>query len=418
AKSFTTQLSYEILNKSPLNLKENRGNNSQHTTRSSISKPEPKYTLNSKILSEFEALSEPEVSLELEALLEPEISLESESLLESEFLLEPEFLLELTSRFKVISLKGNNCSDGLHTTQVFACNHFGMYKSRKDLNKKGRNKVSKKCNCLWSVCLNYNPEDDKYYISQVNLQHNHQLIPPQLMKILPGNRKIPIFINEKIFALKKTEISIPQIQSLLINEISSSFVWLFKSFICIFGTALYTILTDNNLTMSDTISSVLTNKHGTKYSLYIWHMLKNIRSNMISKLGKKYNIFYADLMKCLNHYIDQVEFKELWNCIMKNNNYAEAKSYLEALSWWCECLLKEFIDCKTRLTEFLAAFEHALDLCKEAEHISAYKELVYPILLTFPNPIKNQAASYLTCYLQLQAPEILVSHESSDENNS
>ncbi|CAG8464216.1 12500_t:CDS:2 [Cetraspora pellucida] len=108
---------------------------------------------------------------------------------------------------------------------------------------------------------------------------------------------------------------------------------------------------------------------------------------------------------------------------MENDNYAEAKSYLEALSRWRECwapvylknyffadmsstqrgksmnsLLKGFIDCKTRLTEFLATFEHALNLCEEAEHISAYKKLVYPIPLTFPNPIENQAASCLMWY--------------------
>ncbi|CAG8774528.1 9937_t:CDS:1, partial [Dentiscutata heterogama] len=59
-------------------------------------------------------------------------------------------------------------------------------------------------------------------------------------------------------------------------------------------------------------------------------------------------------------------------------------------------LLKGFIDCKMRLMEFLEAFKSVLDLCEEAEHISVYKKLVYPILLTFPNSIKNQAASCLT----------------------
>ncbi|CAG8497027.1 7599_t:CDS:2 [Dentiscutata heterogama] len=83
--------------------------------------------------------------------------------------------------------------------------------------------------------------------------------------------------------------------------------------------------------------------------------------------------------------------------IYENDDYAEAKSYLKALSRWHErwalaylkeyffadmsstkrgesinSLLKRFIDCKTRLTEFLAAFKCALNLCEEAEHISAY----------------------------------------------
>ncbi|RIB30231.1 hypothetical protein C2G38_2153294 [Gigaspora rosea] len=88
------------------------------------------------------------------------------------------------------------------------------------------------------------------------------------------------------------------------------------------------------------------------------------RSNITSKLGMKYNMFHTDLMKVLNYYIDQNEFEEQWN--------------------W--------------LTEFLAAFELALDICEEAEHISAYKELVYSIPLTFSNPIENQAAGCLTQY--------------------
>ncbi|CAG8489617.1 17216_t:CDS:2, partial [Dentiscutata heterogama] len=169
--------------------------------------------------------------------------------------------------------------------------------------------------------------------------------------------------------------------------------------------------------MSDAICSVLTEKHGTKHGLCIWHMLKNIRANMTSKIGMKYNIFHVNLIKYLNHYIDKDEFEKQWNCIIENDDYAEAKSYLEVLSWWREwwapaylkdyffadmaltqrgesmnSLLKGFVDCKTRLPEFLAAFEYALDLCKEAEHISAYKELVYSIPQTFPNPIENQAS--------------------------
>src|SRR6185312_7482376 len=46
--------------------------------------------------------------------------------------------------------------------------------------------------------------------------------------------------------------------ALLRDETSSSFEWLFEFFIRIFGTAPYTILTDNDLAMSNAIRSVLT----------------------------------------------------------------------------------------------------------------------------------------------------------------
>ena len=108
---------------------------------------------------------------------------------------------------------------------------------------------------------------------------------------------------------------------------------------------------------------------------------------------------------------------------MINNNYAEARLYLEVLNQWCECwasayledyfftdissmqrgesinkLLKGFLDSKTMLTDFLVAFERALDSREEAEHISAYKELVYLFCLTSENPIEKQAADCLTRY--------------------
>ncbi|CAG8773995.1 1915_t:CDS:2, partial [Cetraspora pellucida] len=59
-------------------------------------------------------------------------------------------------------------------------------------------------------------------------------------------------------------------------------------------------------------------------------------------------------------------------------------------------LLKRFFDSKTMLSDFLVAFEQALDACEEAEHIFAYKELVYPTQSISQNLIKNQAANYLS----------------------
>ncbi|CAG8688050.1 24097_t:CDS:2 [Cetraspora pellucida] len=56
------------------------------------------------------------------------------------------------------------------------------------------------------------------------------------------------------------------------------------------------------------------------------------------------------------------------------------------------------------LTDFLAAFKQVLGAHKEAENISAYKELVYSSCFTFKNSIKNQAANFSDnglCYFKL-----------------
>ena len=54
-------------------------------------------------------------------------------------------------------------------------------------------------------------------------------------------------------------------------------------------------------------------------------------------------------------------------------------------------LLKGFLDSKTRLTEFLAAFEWVLDRREEAEHIATYKELVYPHPFDFPKSYRKSS---------------------------
>jgi len=125
--------------------------------------------------------------------------------------------------------------------------------------------------------------------------------------------------------------------ALLRNETRESFEWLFNAFMRIFGTAPTTILTDNDLHMGDAIHSTLTTKHGTKHGLCIWHLLKNIRSNMTAKLGgEKYKQFHADLMKCLDHCINCDEFEQHWTHILENDDYAGARSYLSRLNEWRE----------------------------------------------------------------------------------
>ncbi|CAG8521685.1 5368_t:CDS:2, partial [Dentiscutata heterogama] len=90
------------------------------------------------------------------------------------------------------------------------------------------------------------------------------------------------------------------------------------------ASASQTILTDNDLSIANAIHFALTDKYNTKHSLCIWHMLKNIRSNMTSKIGSKYNEFHANLIKCLDHCIKQSKFEKQWSSIMFNKNYAKA----------------------------------------------------------------------------------------------
>ncbi|CAG8434851.1 2852_t:CDS:2 [Scutellospora calospora] len=142
---------------------------------------------------ESEILLELEISLELKTSLEPEIFSEPENLSEQETLLEPKNSLEQETPLEQESLldfenssqpenslfqQDNNHSDSVHYTQLFTCNRY---------------------------------EDDKYYISQVDLNHNHFLIPVQLMRMSPTSREIPMNIKKEILLSKRAVISTLQI---------------------------------------------------------------------------------------------------------------------------------------------------------------------------------------------------------------
>ncbi|CAG8529883.1 11368_t:CDS:2, partial [Scutellospora calospora] len=370
---------------------------------------------------------------------EPEHSPESESLPELKSLFELESLLELESPLKPKKAFFKNgriysflevFNDSVRCIQVFTCDHYSQFKPKpKDPNKKNRNVELKKCRCLWSIRLTYDQNDEKYYISQSILYYNYPFIPIQFICFLPSNCEISEDIKEEIHLAKKAGISTLQIQSLLQKcnsdpEFSYEFelnqenhlkhvIWvyasqkqqyihfhnmivfvntykynyfsmpfrLFGAFLRIFGTALQTILINNDLPMGDTIFSVLTEKHDIKHGLCIWHMLKNIKTNMTSKLGVKYNEFHKNLIKCFNHCIDQNQFEEQLNSIVENEDYSEASAYLKD-HFFADMfstqrgesmnkLLKSFLDCKIRLTDFLAAFKQAFDHREEAKLFDA-----------------------------------------------
>ncbi|CAG8599197.1 4790_t:CDS:2, partial [Diversispora eburnea] len=153
---------------------------------------EPEDQLEPKNSEDLLEPKNPEDLLEPDDLLEPKNSSEPENLLEPENSTEPKDPLfqlghayssleafkyvadqyAITNGFKVILYKSNNRSDGVHYTQVFACDRYAVF------------------------------------------NHNHPLIPVRLMRVL--NREIPADIKEEILLVKKVGISTSQIQSLLV----------------------------------------------------------------------------------------------------------------------------------------------------------------------------------------------------------
>ena len=194
------------------------------------------------------------------------------------------------------------------------------------------------------------------------------------------------------------------------DETQTSFEWVFEAFLRMFGTAPCTILTNNDLALSEAIRVIFTNRHGTKHGLCIWHLLKNVRSNMTAKLGGVlYKSFHRDLIGCLDHHIDEDEFEIRWNRILDNAEYGEARSYLSLLgTWrkkWAPAYLKGFFFADTHLPQFLSAFEYALERRHDAEEQATLRESLYPNTPTSGSPIERQAASCLTKYAFAKFPE-------------
>ncbi|CAG8773992.1 1914_t:CDS:2, partial [Cetraspora pellucida] len=158
---------------------------------------------------EHKTLQEHETSQECKTSQECEIAQECETLQEQKTFQEYENLPETS--------ESSNHNNGICYTQVFTCDHYGFFKPKlKDSNKKSRNVESKKYGCSWFIHLNHNQDDDKYYISQATLHHNYPLISLQLMHISPSSCEISMYIKEEILLSKKADISMTQIQLLLV----------------------------------------------------------------------------------------------------------------------------------------------------------------------------------------------------------
>ena len=88
--------------------------------------------------------------------------------------------------------------------------------------------------------------------------------------------------------------------SALINsESTESFTWLFNSFLKLANNHVpQVLLTDNNSTMALAFTKTF-KPFETKHQLYLWHLLKNVMTNLTSKLGTQWKPFLKAFYACL-----------------------------------------------------------------------------------------------------------------------
>jgi hypothetical protein len=71
-------------------------------------------------------------------------------------------------------------------------------------------------------------------------------------------------------------------------------------------------------------------------------------------------------------------------------------------------LMKGFLDASTSLSEFISAFESALEVRKESSEFLEYKQNNYNILYKTASPFERQAASLLTSYSLKKTQEQII----------
>jgi len=151
-----------------------------------------------------------------------------------------------------------------------------------------------------------------------------------------------------------------------------------------------------------------------------WHLVKNITTNLISKLSSNWQSFIRNFYSCL-YETNETNFNSVWDSL--KIQFPEAASYLTTLEKhkekWAMCFnqhvfmaemsstqraesmnnfMKGYMNATTSMSTFLNAFESALDSRQQTLEFSQYKEYTLNLIYKTPSPFEKQAALVLTIY--------------------
>ena len=116
--------------------------------------------------------------------------------------------------------------------------------------------------------------------------------------------------------------------ALMKSETIEYFVWLFNSFLELVNYhAPNVLLTDNDSAIGSAFSVTFKNFE-TKHRLCQWHLIKNITTNLISKLGSNWQSFLKNFYSCL-YKTKEMNFNLAWDSLKVQ--FPEAVSYLKTL---------------------------------------------------------------------------------------
>ncbi|KAL3691955.1 hypothetical protein R1sor_005606 [Riccia sorocarpa] len=206
--------------------------------------------------------------------------------------------------------------------------------------------------------------------------------------------------------------------TLMRNETSESFRWIFRTWSRGIGRMSDCILTYQDRAMKDAISTELPN---TKHGFCLWHITQKFPSWFNSKLGEEFQVFMKDFFVMLE-VETATEFEALWFTIIERHSLQDdmhIKELFELRKYWCPVYLRSyffagmastqrseslnslmdfFMTTQTQLHEFISAFDQVIGSRIEAEKMATLRDKLGTFRSVTSTKFEEKAYSALTGY--------------------
>ncbi|KAL3698805.1 hypothetical protein R1sor_012881 [Riccia sorocarpa] len=206
--------------------------------------------------------------------------------------------------------------------------------------------------------------------------------------------------------------------TLMRNETSESFRWIFRTWSRDIERVPDCIFTDQDRAMKDAISTELPS---TKHGFCLWHITQKFPSWFSSKLGEDFQNFMKDFYSIVE-VETAIEFEAVWLITMERHLLSEnrhIKELFELREYWCPVYLRSyffagmastqrseslnalmdfFMTAQTQLHEFIDAFDQVVGSRIEAEKMATLRDKLGIFRSVISTKFEEQAYSALTDY--------------------
>ncbi|CAB4405287.1 unnamed protein product [Rhizophagus irregularis] len=95
-------------------------------------------------------------------------------------------------------------------------------------NIKERNQKSQRCNCSFYIRASLDSSNGLWYIINMNLTHNHQMVDEYHQFFMSNERSIPDDVKQRIALLRHAGVDVPTIHAILKEEFGDCVTWVYN----------------------------------------------------------------------------------------------------------------------------------------------------------------------------------------------